>query len=90
MVRKDLDWSPSAPANKLLKLETWQVVFAGWLRLGSEDAGSHGAQGDAKLGTCVEPLRFPTLTIIYAKHAAQGEKNSVRAAGAQTGWSGLV
>lgn len=34
---KDLDWSPSAPANKLLKLERWRVVFVCWLRLGSED-----------------------------------------------------
>lgn len=36
-IRKDLDWFPSAPANKLLKLERGQAAFAGWLRLGSED-----------------------------------------------------
>ena len=40
---------PSDPANKLLKLERWQVVFAGLLRLGDEDIGSRGAQGDAEL-----------------------------------------
>jgi len=37
-----------------------------------------------------EHLPVPMQSIIYAKHAAQGEKNSIRAAGAQADWWGLV
>lgn len=58
-VTKDLDWFPSAPVNKLLVLEGWEVVFAGCQRLGREDVGSHGAQGDAKMWTSVGHLPFP-------------------------------
>lgn len=56
--RKDLHWSPSAPANKLPKLEGWQAVLAGWLRLGSEATGSPSAQGDAELHKAIQPLPF--------------------------------